>query len=689
MQMSVDDVRHLLVRTGFGASASDALALNGMTRQDAINTIIKGISKAPDVAMPDWVDQPLPHYHATRDMDAASRMQFNKDRNAEIMQLRHWWVLNMLGTTSPQTERLVLFWHDLFATSYQGLNRQTLAMARQNQTFRELGFGQWDQLLKAMIRDAALLEYLDAGSNHKASPNENLARELMELFVLGEGNYTEADVREAARALTGHDTSRFHNLQFRLKTWVQDRKEKTMFGRSGNFDGDDLIALLLAQDAAPRFLATRFWRAFVSDSAPPTDWVDDQARRFRQSGLQIASLYRNVLESEAFWHADQRGAMIKSPVDLVVGTARTLEYPKYHWQKMPNWQSKIGMKLFAPPNVAGWNEGAAFITPGHLLNRFQVMRQLTRNVPADKVLVVDPMDGQSMNTDTVDRQSTNIQSMVRQSTDRQPKRRTSVLSGSSPETAITASALHLQSVRENKNSGKRNLEIVLDHLQTPEKSFHHVRFTIEKKRDEPIMLLLSTYSCWPDCVEDWPECARTDKHFTSARHIVMPWAASGDQRWSDAFDHRCQFDNLNLTEQRLVATLWAELPSMLSQGIQTFRVQNRLKQWLPIIEYLTTEYKQASVNIKSSPYAEHALPLAIGPEHGPSQPAHTKLSARLPRMAGVSQLLAAFDEMNFHPHQLLLPSAVGDVTPGDLKTDSGRPGKYIRAVIENPLFQLK
>ncbi len=367
--MKQEDARHLLARTGFGASPAALLSLTGLTRGQGVDLIIDGMGTTPTVPMPAWVDQPVPHYHARQDMDDNARAIFNNERDSELAQLRQWWILNMLQSESPQTERMVLFWHDLFATSYYETDRQSLAMARQNQTFREMGFGAWQDFLSAMIRDPALLEFLDARSNHKDSPNENLARELMELFTLGEGHYDETQVREAARSLTGHDVSRIHNLDFQLRTGRQDRRHKTLFGVSGRHSGDDLVELILRQPAAATFLATRFWHAFISDGEPDVQWLQSLSERFRQSGLVIGTLYRDMLESEAFWNTANRGMLIKSPIDLLVGTARTLEYPKHQWRSMSRWQAAMGMELFAPPNVAGWKEGAAFVTPGRLLTR--------------------------------------------------------------------------------------------------------------------------------------------------------------------------------------------------------------------------------------------------------------------------------------------------------------------------------
>ncbi len=397
--MSNDDTRHLLARTGIGVAPSEVLKYRKLTRQQAIDTLLAEFATDPSIPLPEWVNQAVPHYHARQDMDDSGRAMFNKERNAELSQLRAWWVLEMLQTPSPQTERMVLFWHDVFATDYKGINLQSLKMARQNQTFRRLGMGSWQTLLKAMIRDPALLQYLNAGSNHKNSPNENLARELLELFTLGVGNYGETTVKEAARTLTGNNTSQLHNQRFHFQSWKHDQTSKNLFGVTGDHRGDDLVNLILAQPAASRFLAERFWHAFISDTRPDGHWIESVSDVFRTSGFEIASLYRAMLESDAFWHERYRGALIKSPVDIITGTARSLEYPKKQWRKFAGWQRTLGMDLFAPPNVSGWNEGGAFITPGHLLNRYKLVDTLIKSDAASKQLAeLDDSNTMSMNS---------------------------------------------------------------------------------------------------------------------------------------------------------------------------------------------------------------------------------------------------------------------------------------------------
>lgn len=306
--LSDADRRHLLSRTGIGVAPDDYASLAGLTRAEGVERIIAGLRTRPVRPVPGFVRRPLPHYHARDDMDAVERGAFDGEREREVASLRRWWVAEMLDTDSPQTERLVWVLHDLFATSVDGTDRAALAMARQNATFRRMHSGSWEALLRAMLRDAALLEFPNAGSDARDAPNENLARELLERFTLGEGEYDEVTVREAARALTGHGTDDVADLAFRLRTWQQDRDAKTLFGVTGPHAGDDLVRLILAQPATARWPALVWWHAFVDDAPPGDAELDALASAFREAGHDLGALYRATLESEAFWAPAHRGA---------------------------------------------------------------------------------------------------------------------------------------------------------------------------------------------------------------------------------------------------------------------------------------------------------------------------------------------------------------------------------------------
>lgn len=374
--MSDADRRHLLARTGIGVAPAHYLALAGLTRREGIERIVAGLATEPGTPMPAWVRRALPRYHTRRNLSDEARQQFRRDRDTEFASLRTWWANEMLRTESPQTERLVMLWHDLVPSDYRSSGSLPVALARQNALYRRLHGARWEDMLDALLKDAALLSYLDANANRRDSPNENLARELLERFTLGEGNYQEQDVREAARALTGLGIAWTRDVQFHLRTGQQDRDPKTLFGFSGAHDAQDLVDLILAQPAAARHLVRVYWAAFISDRPPNGAQVERLAERFRRSDHDLGVLYRTILSSEEFWAPQHRAALVKSPVDVVSGLMRTLEYPKRHWQQALALQDAMGMALFEPPNVAGWDEGDAFVSTGRLLARQRGVRQL-------------------------------------------------------------------------------------------------------------------------------------------------------------------------------------------------------------------------------------------------------------------------------------------------------------------------
>ena len=221
-----------------------------------------------------------------------------------------------------------------------------------------------------------MLNYLDNNNSNKEKPNENFARELMELFSLGEGNYTEQDVKNAARALTGYTIEGTNDQQFMFRYWAHDNSEKSIFGKTGNFNGDDLVDLILTQPAAARFITAKFWYALVSNIKPDRSRLAVHANAFRQSDYDIKTLYKSILLSEDFWNVDNRATIVQSPVALTIGTIRSTGILPSDWQTLPSTLAQMGQQLFDPPNVAGWPGGKAWITPGRLLTRLEWLKSL-------------------------------------------------------------------------------------------------------------------------------------------------------------------------------------------------------------------------------------------------------------------------------------------------------------------------
>jgi uncharacterized protein (DUF1800 family) len=292
--------------------------------------------------------------------------------------MRAWWAGEMLRAPTAQDalrERMTLFWHNHFVSSQQKVKSGTL-MLRQNEILRRNALGNFSTMLHAVSKDPAMLIYLDGASNRKANPNENFAREVMELFTLGEGHYTEQDIKEAARAFTGWSFAP-ESGQFIWRPAIHDFNEKLVLGRRGNFDGDAVLDILLAQPATAQFVASKLWREFISPTPDPAE-IRKIAAALRSAGYEIRPALRAIFLSDAFWSPLNRGSLTKAPVDLVIGTLRTLAVDVPEAMPIALSLRHLGQDLFAPPNVRGWPGGEAWINSTTLLARKQFIERLLR-----------------------------------------------------------------------------------------------------------------------------------------------------------------------------------------------------------------------------------------------------------------------------------------------------------------------
>jgi uncharacterized protein (DUF1800 family) len=281
--------------------------------------------------------------------------------------IKAWWIYRMLFSPDPLTERLVLMWHNHFATGIDKV-RSPAAMERQNETFRALARAPFGMLLDAMARDPALLIWLDAPANRKGKPNENLARELMELFSLGVGHYTEGDIKDAARALTGWTV---WNGAFAEHLDEHDDGEKTVLGRRGRWRSPDLVAMLREHPATADRLAWRISTHFLGEGAVDRAALATLAEGLRRHDLDVGWAVATILRSRAFFAEGALGTRVLGPVEFVVGAARALELfrPPPSTLLLADWAARLGQDLFAPPNVGGWPEGRAWLTHQGLLGR--------------------------------------------------------------------------------------------------------------------------------------------------------------------------------------------------------------------------------------------------------------------------------------------------------------------------------
>ncbi len=375
--LGYDDARHLLNRVGFGATQSEIERYAPMTREEAARKLLAGGRTVAVTPPPAWVgtEEALRYPRGGDKSTEAEKKAFVQQQVREGLDLRGWWVEEMLDTPSPLTERMTLFWHNHFVSSQQKVKLGEL-MYRQNVTLRANALGNYGELLHAIARDPAMVIYLDSVQNRKGTPNENFAREVMELFTLGEGNYTEQDVKEAARAFTGWSLDR-NTGQFVFRPFIHDYGTKTVLGRTGNLDGDQVLDILLEQPQASEYITRKLWCEFVSPD-PDEAEVKRIARRFRDSHYDVKVALYALLTSDAFYAKANRGTLIKSPIELVVGTLKQFDFKPAEALPFAVAAAGMGQNLFSPPNVKGWPGQETWINSSTLLARKQFLNRVFR-----------------------------------------------------------------------------------------------------------------------------------------------------------------------------------------------------------------------------------------------------------------------------------------------------------------------
>ena len=340
--------------------------------------------KIPDpTPNPDWARPDPARTQKIRDLQQhgtpEEKKQFQQEQQRlqreQMLELRGWWLQRMVRGPRPFQEKMVLFWHGHFATSVEKV-RDAYFMWRQNELFRRLATGNWQELLAEAGKDPAMLVWLDQAQSQKAHPNENFAREVMELFSLGEGHYTEHDITEGARALTGWSLDRIDE-KFVYRPLLHDNGDKTFLGHTGNLNGDDVIAQIVAQPQAAKFITAKIWNYFAG-RMPDEKLNSAMAEVFRANGSNFKPFLRVIFSSEEFYGDDIVRNQVKSPVQWLVGGVRMLECDLPPTLVGWGMLRQLGQDLFAPPNVKGWDGGLAWITTNTLLTRYNDADTLVR-----------------------------------------------------------------------------------------------------------------------------------------------------------------------------------------------------------------------------------------------------------------------------------------------------------------------
>ncbi|MCY4356296.1 MAG: DUF1800 family protein [Gammaproteobacteria bacterium] len=387
--------RHLLERAGFGIRLGEVAEFTAMTPREAVRRLVY-FEGAPAAELPKFdhsgvfeaeLDPFPPSRPATtaqaRKQGHALGVQVKPDGDRPLQpvvnkffywlrasrletdRVAYWWAERMLNSSRPLEEKMALFWHGHFATNENKV-RDYRKMLGQLRLFQQQGLGDFRSLLIGVAQDPAMLNFLDAGVNTKNSPNENFAREIMELFTMGVGHYSEADVREAARAFTGWN---YEGLDFTIVAEDHDIGIKRVLGQEGNFNGVDVIDIILEQDATAEFIAGKLYRYFVSTELDAAS-AQELGNWLRESNYDIAAYLEYLFLSQDFYRPEVIGSRIKGPVEYMISTYRLLGINNI--PGAPDFNrvaGALGQRLMRPPTVAGWSEGRSWITPSLLFER--------------------------------------------------------------------------------------------------------------------------------------------------------------------------------------------------------------------------------------------------------------------------------------------------------------------------------
>lgn len=406
---------HLLERAGFGGTPGQIEALAALSPTAAVNSLVNfdlannsNLQAFEHSGIHDAGLEPFPPSRpATTELAKATGqalgVRVKPDGNRRLQpvvnkffywlrasvletnRVAYWWADRMVASNNPLQEKMALFWHGHYAVNESKV-RDYRKLLNELELFHEMGTGSFRDLMVAVAQDPAMLSFLDAGVNLKGAPNENFAREIMELFTMGVGNYSESDIREAARAFTGWN---YVDLDFVINEEQHDNDIKDFLGHSGNFDGVEIIDLIMEQPVTAEYIATKIYRFFVREELSKA-LAKELGDTLRDADYHVATLLETIFLSKDFYSAPSVGSQIKSPVQLAVSTYRKLGLESA--PGVPDFNRATGalsQSLFRPPTVAGWAGGRSWMTPGLLLERGNFARDVLfpdiNFVPPDRV----------------------------------------------------------------------------------------------------------------------------------------------------------------------------------------------------------------------------------------------------------------------------------------------------------------
>lgn len=366
-------------------------ALHAKGINDAVDSLLDvpddaDLFPAPSASVPqDLAEQRSMLSGKTDQEKKAIQAIARKEDHRQMADLRSWWMNRMRWSPFPAREKAVLFWHGHWATSVEKV-KSPFAMWQQNETLRAHALGGFENMAQEISRDPAMMRYLDLAQSKREQPNENFARELMELFTLGEGHYQEEDIQEAARAFTGYRINP-SNQQFIFAERQHDGGPKSFFGFEGRFSGRDIVGFLVADPQCARFLSRKIW-AFYASENPSPELVEALAKNYRQNKMDARKLLGVIFRSREFYGPDVMRKQIKGPVQWLVQACKELEIPLP--QDASGILRQLGQTPFAPPNVKGWDGGRSWISSATLLMRYNIAGSVVQARELDPDVILSP-----------------------------------------------------------------------------------------------------------------------------------------------------------------------------------------------------------------------------------------------------------------------------------------------------------
>ena len=383
--------QHLLCRAAFGPMAENVNELADVSQKELYKILEKTSAKKPDelsVSTNSFAGlmKGLQDLGQMQKLSQEQKKQLRKQSVEDLKNLNLTWLNEMINSEAQLREKMSLFWHGHFATRVINIyfQQQLLNVIRQN------ALGNFGDLLRQVSKSPAMLSFLNNQQNRKQHPNENFAREVMELFTMGRGNYTETDIREAARAYTGWGFN--VRGEFVDRKFLHDNGSKTFLGKTGNFDGDDIIDIILEQKVTAKFITSKIYKYFVNDTVDEQK-VEHLAEKFYRDNYNLQKLMNEIFLSDWFYEEKNIGTRIKSPVELIIGIRRFIPMELQKPEAQLLFQRVLGQILFYPPNVAGWPGGKNWIDSSALMFRMRLSQILTN---AEEFLITPKEDDDVM-----------------------------------------------------------------------------------------------------------------------------------------------------------------------------------------------------------------------------------------------------------------------------------------------------